>query len=214
VSTILDALKKANDEKSEVRSAIEHGTLYRQTHASSPSGSSSSRREGGGLSTALLAVGVLFVTASVFVGVIVWASGRAQQPNGTQPAAVSAAVPPAAQRQTTAGQLSQYSQIQLQPAIQVPLDPIVEDLPEPEPLAAEGADTERNWDDEVTEETIEPYRPTYRLEGIVWDEENPMAMVNGQIVNVGDWVGDAEVTSIETSTVILQEGDRTVTLRP
>jgi len=44
------------------------------------------------------------------------------------------------------------------------------------------------------------------LTGIVWDEENPIAIMDGEIVSVGDIVGENVVIQIKKQSVILSDG--------
>ena len=51
------------------------------------------------------------------------------------------------------------------------------------------------------------------LRGIVWDEINPTAMINDQIVSVGDMIGTKEVKEINVDSVILLDGDKELKLQ-
>ncbi len=51
------------------------------------------------------------------------------------------------------------------------------------------------------------------LEGIIWDEKNPAAMINGQIVNIGDRVGGSMVMGISENSVTLNDGISSFELR-
>lgn len=51
------------------------------------------------------------------------------------------------------------------------------------------------------------------LNGIVWDEKSPQAIINDRIVRVGDSVGDRQVVAIGQTSVILKEGDQELELR-
>lgn len=55
--------------------------------------------------------------------------------------------------------------------------------------------------------------PSNELNGILWDPVSPKALINGQIVGVGDSVGAATVVEIKQSSVILDDGTRDVHLR-
>jgi len=51
------------------------------------------------------------------------------------------------------------------------------------------------------------------LTGIVWDKENPVAIINGRIVKVGNTVSGNTVLAINPSNVILSDGNRTIELK-
>lgn len=42
------------------------------------------------------------------------------------------------------------------------------------------------------------------IEGIVWDEENPKAIINGDILGVGDTVGSSVIIGIDQKSVIIR----------
>jgi len=44
------------------------------------------------------------------------------------------------------------------------------------------------------------------LEGIIWDDANPQAVINGNIVSVGDKTASGTVVEIKPSSVILNNG--------
>lgn len=46
-----------------------------------------------------------------------------------------------------------------------------------------------------------------QLTGIIWDEENPYAIINGNVVRVGDVVSGSEVVGIERESVTLRKED-------
>jgi hypothetical protein len=46
------------------------------------------------------------------------------------------------------------------------------------------------------------------LEGIIWDEKLPLALINGKTVKIGDKVGLDRVTDIQKNKVILNDGTR------
>lgn len=58
-----------------------------------------------------------------------------------------------------------------------------------------------------------PPTKALKLQLIVWDEENPSAVINGRIVHQGDDVDGARVTEISRSHVILDVNGQSVTLR-
>ena len=46
---------------------------------------------------------------------------------------------------------------------------------------------------------------TLMIEGILWDERNPSVMINGNILGVGDKVGDTTVVDIKPNSVTLKD---------
>jgi len=51
------------------------------------------------------------------------------------------------------------------------------------------------------------------LEGIIWDKENPMAVINDNIVKIGDKVSGNTVVDIKQDKVILNDGTKDFELR-
>ena len=51
-----------------------------------------------------------------------------------------------------------------------------------------------------------------RLIGVLWDAKHPMAVIDGEPVNVGQQVGGWRVMAIQPNQVIIQRGDRKETL--
>lgn len=266
MSVILDALKKASEERGHVRSPIARGELYLQTRLQPATGAPAANHVHG-VTTAALAVGALVLTATVFIGIVVWASRLAAPqpaqlvaaaPTGNSPTLPApgatppsgggtdqALAPPEAPGQPPGRRLvDQYLQSQLLPTVPItvePEPPVAETLPPPEPvemasvapptdaligrlpppplppasdsplLDSLGVGDALPLVEEDTEPIEpEPRGPRWRLEGIVWDERQPMAIVNGAIVGVGDKVEDATVTSIRNDGVILLVDGREV----
>jgi len=61
-------------------------------------------------------------------------------------------------------------------------------------------------------EVEEPVRGPH-LTGIYWDEENPKAIINGEIVGVGSVIEGDTIVDILKDTVILRSGDNIFKLR-
>ncbi len=57
-----------------------------------------------------------------------------------------------------------------------------------------------------------PNSSALHLEGILWDPKSPAAVVNDQMVGVGDSVGSWKVTEIRQDRVLLSKGSSTQTL--
>lgn len=51
------------------------------------------------------------------------------------------------------------------------------------------------------------------LEGIMWDKEKPLAIINGQIVKIGDKVSQNTVVDIKQDKVILDDGTKEFELK-
>ena len=64
------------------------------------------------------------------------------------------------------------------------------------------------------EGTAEPVkRVTYRLQGVKIEPRHRSAVINGQMVAVGDVIDGATVVSIESDGVVVQGGDEPITLK-
>jgi hypothetical protein len=53
----------------------------------------------------------------------------------------------------------------------------------------------------------------FNLEGIVWDKQKPLAMINNQIIAEGEEVGGYLVTKIHKNSIEVKKGTRTFTLK-
>lgn len=245
MSTILDALRKANEDQSRVRSPIMKGELYSATKIQPRLHPQQPATNGPGMTTAAMAVSALVLTATIFIVVVLWASRTAGSQQGSSSVAMAASspaptgvempavTPPAVEEAAPAnvpGQQSRrmvdsYLTSQLLPTVpvQVEIEPeplAMRGLPAPVPL--DDADFERDWtagvegDIAAHQEPVvvaqAPPAPSFRLEGIVWNEDNPMAIVSGAIVGVGDHVEGAEVTAITRDQVTLINNGREVVL--
>jgi hypothetical protein len=54
-----------------------------------------------------------------------------------------------------------------------------------------------------------PAKPRLKVQGIIFNSVRPLAIVNGQTVNVGDRVGDFQVKQITQTSVLFQHPDGT-----
>jgi len=59
----------------------------------------------------------------------------------------------------------------------------------------------------------QPARRAFHLQGIIWDDQSPMAMINGRSVRVGDKIWDAKVTQINRNSVTLDSDGEKLTLK-
>jgi len=95
----------------------------------------------------------------------------------------------------------------------------VPENPKPLKIPAEGCGREDPFaplDVEKPEKPQEPLReesPEFRLNGIIWSENQPLAIVNDTIVGVGDVIKDAEVIEIKKREVILKRDEQTLILK-
>ena len=51
------------------------------------------------------------------------------------------------------------------------------------------------------------------LEGIVWDAENPLAVINDRVVGIGDTVRKSRITSMTQTEVFLEDEGEAFSLR-
>ncbi|MFH1504664.1 MAG: hypothetical protein ABIH08_04695 [Candidatus Omnitrophota bacterium] len=61
----------------------------------------------------------------------------------------------------------------------------------------------------------DPFNPVFNekaivsstgLSGIIWDEQNPKAIINGEIIGIGEEIGSNKIIKIEQNKVILSDG--------
>lgn len=237
MSTILDALKKAGSEQGHVRAPIAQGQLYAQTQlqqrAPAPPGSGS-----GSAMTAVLAVGALILTATVFIVIVFWVSRAAGQQQMASPAPGPSPAPsPPPATPVEVAPVAVVSSVDLAPPQErsprglryldaqrlpvVPIEDLSAALPPPDLAMVEDL-AERDWSDMIDEEEIfeeetpaEPQiaQPRHRLDGVIWDEVNPLAIINGNIAGPGDQVEGAQISRIESDRVVLVVDGEEVTLR-
>ena len=56
-------------------------------------------------------------------------------------------------------------------------------------------------------DTSSSSNPTrFLVSGILWDPKTPSAIINNQVVNVGDWLGQWRVLEIQKDKIILSDG--------
>ena len=55
---------------------------------------------------------------------------------------------------------------------------------------------------------------TLMIEGILWDQQSPKVMINGNILGVGEKFGSVTIVDIKPNTVILKDKDAEVELGP
>ncbi len=64
-----------------------------------------------------------------------------------------------------------------------------------------------------TKKTGIKQEPGFQLKGIIWDVKQPLAIINGKIVEQGDRIGDKTVEEIEKDSVTLFDGKNRIKLR-
>lgn len=52
-----------------------------------------------------------------------------------------------------------------------------------------------------------------RLEGIIWDEKNPIAIINDKVVRIGDEVSGAKITEIRQNEVIFDINGQMISVK-
>jgi len=57
-----------------------------------------------------------------------------------------------------------------------------------------------------------PKMPSIKITGLIWNSQLPQAIINGQIVNIGDKIGDAQIIDIRQSAVDFSFNGDTVTV--
>ncbi len=60
---------------------------------------------------------------------------------------------------------------------------------------------------------IRKSRDSIRLEGIIWDEKNPLAVIEGKTLQKGDKVGEKIIEMIDRDSVTLFDGTNRIKLR-
>ena len=56
--------------------------------------------------------------------------------------------------------------------------------------------------------------PTFQVNGLVWNTGRPQAILDSQIINVGDTIKDCTVIDIDKNGILLNFQDRTFTVQP
>jgi len=67
--------------------------------------------------------------------------------------------------------------------------------------------------DRVSKVGIKTEQGGFVLEGIVWDTDNPTAIINGKILHIGEEIGDYEVMEIKQEKVTLSDDIQTIELK-
>jgi hypothetical protein len=84
--------------------------------------------------------------------------------------------------------------------------------PQPVPAAAVNAVAPRESVDaaipEISEPSIEPSVPEFEFSGVIWDNHQRIALINGVPVAEGDTIDGAEVLTVGMESVEVKLGDR------
>ena len=111
---------------------------------------------------------------------------------------------------------------QLKPKLDFIQNPFKSKLPEPEPEPekpmetpeiAEPTQTDTNLEIPALEEPPLPI-PTFKVTGIIWDSDRPQAILNGQIVDIGDNISDVMITEIRKSEIHGTFHGADITIKP
>lgn len=65
----------------------------------------------------------------------------------------------------------------------------------------------------AVEKTGEEVLKGVKLEGIIWDEKKPMAIINNKVVGVGDDISGAKIIEIKKNEVIFNFDSQTISVR-
>jgi len=129
---------------------------------------------------------------------------------------------PAVVSSTPSSETAPAAASQVKPAVAISQEPLTAPAPSqtvpkpavsqpmPEPVAANAA---RAATANVLPPAVAPQKkaqPDFRLSAIIYADLNPSAIVNGQRVNLGEWVDGANLVGIGRTTVTLQINSHTL----
>ena len=100
------------------------------------------------------------------------------------------------------------------PKIEEPKIEIADDLSDQE--TAEGSSMKLDIPKPPVEPPVVEERPlpSITVSGIIWNSDRPQAIINGQIVDVGDTVSEIQITGIRKAAIDGFFDGRNVTLQP
>ncbi|MBI5149676.1 MAG: hypothetical protein HZA28_02755 [Candidatus Omnitrophica bacterium] len=101
-------------------------------------------------------------------------------------------------------QIPREADVVQQPKPVPPVDVKPREIPQPSPVVVPPV--------ELPRPIVQPQMPALNIGGIVWNTQHPQAIVNGQIVGVGDLVAGVRIVDIQKTGVTVSAGDRTVTI--
>ena len=56
--------------------------------------------------------------------------------------------------------------------------------------------------------------PKFVITGLVWNSERPQAIVNAQVVDIGDTISEAQITAIRKTGIDVNFQGKTITIKP
>jgi len=95
-------------------------------------------------------------------------------------------------------------------------DPFVPKLPvEPEPDTepVPGADAGKDRA-AVADKKPGPEKPNWKIQGLIWNTDRPQAIVNNQVVNLGDFIQEWKITGISKAGIAISCQDVTFLIEP
>ena len=82
----------------------------------------------------------------------------------------------------------------------------------PEPYPATLRDPMKEVKQVVTDTTTTPDTTgEFIVKGTIWDDENPLAIINGQVLGVGEKIGGATIVEINKDNVVFEKDGKTWT---
>ena len=79
-----------------------------------------------------------------------------------------------------------------------------------EPVAPEPVEERKEEKEEKEEKKLS--LPPSALKGTIVGGENPVAIINGKFLRMGDWIGDYQVVRIDKDAVLLSAGNHAIVL--
>ena len=94
---------------------------------------------------------------------------------------------------------------------QIPKEKIVPVTPQPKPIPKPKVMPQPKQPDIPKPEVP---LPSFQVNGLVWNTERPQAILDSQVINVGDTIKGCTVINIDKNGVLLNFQDRTFTVQP
>jgi hypothetical protein len=102
-------------------------------------------------------------------------------------------------------------------------NPFKSKLPQPEPEPAKPKDKPEKTEPmekkpiftipKIQEEPLPPI-PAFTVTGIIWDSDRPQAIMNGQIINIGDTIAGVKITEITKTDIRGTFYGKSITIKP
>ena len=100
-------------------------------------------------------------------------------------------------------------------------NPFIPQLPEPVIVKPEPLKSEDQLSDKTRLEIHQPDRaptpvppPNFMITGLVWNTNRPQAIINDQVVDVGDRISDYQIVSISKTGIKVESQGQTFTVTP